>query len=614
MRNFANHAMALVLALLATDACAQWQPGTDPAAGDTKRPAPDARFHLPSKASPSPHVDGEASARGKAADRRAATTGTGGETVPTSDNQDSRHEGPARFDGRPAKKRDWEVKGRAPALDYGAGDAHPGINTLAAPGNEKANNEYLFTRTDETTEVNVGHHAIGHDGLVMHDFRRRGMSATRSLPSGVSGTAFAMRAAPVTGDEHILGLEDGDSRVMGGVASINPFDDALAVTATVLSGRDRAAGTSTEGRPTSTRGDAAGVAAESRLIGDTLHLRGEYARTDHYFGGAAGNRAKRDDDAALARVEYAPVKGAGRGNASTELSLGAVYRETGPFYRSIANRQAAADKSLRRVYSDFRRGSVKMSLAAETAHDNVDNTRDRPRLSTDMSTLKVSYSPGQHPGANGQAETPWYGRPSLSSKLQYRRQEQSRLLRDHGNSGVDRRFRNARGSARFSYPAWSWHVGHDVGFRDDSTPHGADQRRDASDVGMSFSVANRIAMELQYRYDRVHEENRPVMRSRTWRASAEAELIPDTLTGSLDYGMKLADANNSAKQVEHGFVDLELDWRIVKAGKHRPGMSVWLRGHLRHLENQAEPPSKSRPSRIFVGMRMDWLDTPPRGD
>lgn len=605
--------MALVLVLLAADACAQWQPGTDPAAGDTKRPAPDTRFHLPSEASPPSRGEREAVTRGRAAGRRAATAWTGGEPVPTSDNQDSRHEGPARFNGQPAK-RDWEVKGRAPVPYYGAGDAHSGITSLPAPGNEMENDEYLFTRTDETTEVNVGHHAIGHDGLVMHDFHRRGMSATRSLPGGVSGTAFAMRAAPVTGNGYILGLEDGDSRVMGGVASINPFDDTLAVTATMLSGRDHATGKPTAGRPIPERGDAAGVAAESRLIGDTLQLRGEYARTDHDFGDATGSHGKLDDDATLARVVYAPIKGAGRGDASTDLSLGAVYRETGPFFRSIANRQATADTSLRRVYSDFRRGSVKMSLTAETVHDNVDNARDRPRLSTDMSKLDVSYSPGQHPGANGQAETPWYGRPSLSSNLQYRRQEQSRLLRDHRTAGVDRRVRNARGSARFSYPAWSWHVGHDLGFRDDSNPQGTDQRRDASDIGMNFSVANRIAVELQYRYNRVHEEDRPVMRSRTWRASAEAELIPDTLTGSLDYGMKLADANNSATHVEHGFVDLELDWRIVKTGKHRPGMSVWLRGHLRHLENQADPPSESRPSRIFVGMRMDWLDSAPRGN
>lgn len=211
------------------------------------------------------------------------------------DDDDFQGDGSARLRGRLAKN-DWEVEGEASVLYSSLGvDLR---NTIDDPrtGDDVDIGEYRITRRDSVSELNLGNHAIEYDSLIMEDFYRRGVSATRSLAGGrATGTAFAMRTQPMIGRRDIFGVEEVDSRVMGGVASLSPFDDdrALTVSVAALSGKGNDdTGTSLAGRDVLAEGDAASVSAESRLLDDKVRIRGSMPKRTTTLTALTGTSTK----------------------------------------------------------------------------------------------------------------------------------------------------------------------------------------------------------------------------------------------------------------------------------------------------------------------------------
>ncbi|MDZ7841563.1 MAG: hypothetical protein U5R46_12245 [Gammaproteobacteria bacterium] len=537
----------------------------------------------------------------------ATAGGTAGQAV--ADDDDFQGDGSARIQGRLAKD-DWEVEADASLLYSSLGvDLR---NTLDDPrdGDEVDIGEYLFTRSDQVSEINLGHHAVESDSLIIDDFYRRGVSATRSMVDGrATGTAFAMRAEPTIGRRDILGVEEVRSRVMGGVASVRPFDNSrvLTLSAAALSGKGNDDfGTSLAGRDVLAEGDAASISAESRLLDDKLRLRGEYARTDYDFDGINGDLDKIDDDARMLLAEVVPMQGTMLGDSPADLTIGAEYRQTGLFFRSIANGFLPSDKELRRVYSDFRWGGLNLSLSAGKEHDNVDEAPDLPRLDTDLVQFYASWSPRPEYDDEGNLLTPWYGRPSLSTGLQYGRQEQTRLPPDFSGSPLDRRTRSARVSASFNYPEWNWYVGHTLGFEDDLTRRTPDLRNEISDVGVNLSIARRLYAGLQYQYNRIFESDGTITRTSLWGVSLDAVLVPEKLTGRLNYSMNLDRTTDDSFSSDNAFLSFEIDWQVVQPRENRPGMSLWLRGDFQNFNDRLDSGNDSTPSQVFVGVTVDW--------
>jgi len=525
------------------------------------------------------------------------------------DGDDFQGDGSANIRGRLAKDG-WEVEGEASVLYSSLGvDLRDTIDDPRS-GDDVDLGEYLIARRDEVSEINLGHHAIESDSLIMEDFYRRGVSASRDLSDGrATGTAFAMRAEPIIGHDDILGIEEVESRIMGGVASVSPFaeDRALTVSVTGLSGKGNDdQGTSFAGRDVLAEGDALSLAAESRLVEDKLRIRGEYARTDYDFDGINGDIDKIDDDARMLLVELAPLQGRELGDTPADLTIGAEYQQTGLFFRSIANSFLPSDKDLRRIYSDFRWGGLSLRMAAAAEHDNVDNVPDLPRLETDLYQVSASFSPQPDYDAQGNLVTPWYGRPSLNAGLQYGRQEQIRLPEDFRGFPLDRRTRSARLGASFYHRRWTWYAGHSLGFEEDLSRRTPDVRNEISDVGVNFSVARRLNVGLQYQYNRIQESDGQITRTSLWGLNLDAVLIPDTLTGRLSYSMNRDRTTDDSLSSDNAFVNFELDWQVIQPRENRPGMSLFLRGDLQNFDDRVDPGNDSTPSQVFVGLSVDW--------
>lgn len=522
---------------------------------------------------------------------------------------DFQGDGSTSIRGRLAKN-DWEVEGEASVLYSSLGvDLRDTIDDPRS-GDDVDLGEYLISRRDDVSEINLGHHAIESDSLIMEDFYRRGVSANRSIAGGrATGTAFAMRAQPMIGRRDIFGIEEVDSRVMGGVASVSPFDGSRALTVSVaaLAGKGNDdTGASLAGRDVLAEGDAASIAAESRLVDDKLRIRGEYARTDYDFDGIDGDLDKIDDDARMLLAEIAPMQGTMLGDSPADLTLGAEYQQTGLFFRSIANSFLPSDKDLRRVYSDFRWGGLSLRMSAAAEHDNVDNAPDLARLETDLYQVSASFTPQPDYDEQGNFETPWYGRPSLNAGLQYGHQEQTQLPEDFRGFPLDRRTRTARLGASFYHPRWTWYTGHTLGFEDDLTRRTPDVRNEISDLGVSFSVARRVNVGLQYQYNRIHESDGQITRTNLWGVNLDAVLIPETLTGRLSYSMNLDRTTDDSFSSDNAFLNFELDWQVVQPRENRPGLSLFLRGDLQNFDDRVDPDNDSTPSQVFVGMSVDW--------
>lgn len=300
------------------------------------------------------------------------------------------------------------------------------------------------------------------------------------------------------------------------------------------------------------------------------------------------------------------MQGTMLGDSPADLTIGAEYQQTGLFFRSIANSFLPSDKDLRRLYGDFRWGGLNLTMSAAAEHDNVDNVPDLPRLETDLYQINASFSPQPDYDEEGNLVTPWYGRPSLNGGLQYGRQEQTRLPEDFRGFEIDRRTHSARIGASFYHPRWTWYVGHTLGFEDDVSRRTPDVRNEISNVGVNFSVARRLNVGLQYQYNRIEESDGQVTRARLWGLNLDVVLIPERLTGRLNYSMNLDRTTDDSLSSDNAFINFELNWQVVQARENRPGVSLFLRGEFQNFDDLVDSDNDSTPSRVFVGLSVDW--------
>lgn len=524
-------------------------------------------------------------------------------------NDDYQGNGAAAISGNVATN-EWIIEGDVQVLysseGIGLGDDPDDLRS----GNDLDIGEYLVTRRGESTELNLGHHSIGYDSLIMEDFYRRGVSATGIFAEGkAAGTLFAMRTEPVIGSDDILGISKEESRVVGGVGSVSPFPDERLLTFSVagLTGKGTdESGTSLSGRDLIAEGNAASIAAESQLMNERLRLRGEYAETRYDFDGLDGGLGDVRDNARMLSAEYDVLEGRTLGDYPADLTFGAEYRRTGLFFKSIANSFLPPDKDQHRLYGNFRWGGLLLSAASGEEHDNVDDAPEFPRLGTELHEINLNYTPPAVYTDEGELVTPWYGRPSLSAGLQYGRQELTRLPEDAGFVPIDKRTRTFRVFAGFYYPKWNWYLGHTVGYEDDLTFVTPDIRNEISSLGVSFSLMDRVSTGLRYQYNRIRESNGDTTRLSAWGADLNAVFIPDKLAGRLSYSMSLDRTSDDSFSTNNALLSFEISWQVFQSREDRPGMVLFLRGDLQNFDDRLNSGNDRTPSQVYAGVRVDW--------
>jgi hypothetical protein len=523
----------------------------------------------------------------------------------------------------------WKITGQ---LDLIANSQISQMPRGAGHGHADVGN-FLFTGEAGPVIARAGHHSVGPDSLIMQGFTRRGVSVgLNSADKAHSATAFSLRSQDVVGAQEGFGIGDSENRTDGLVIASRPLSgkrDALAVSATVLSGEGPVAagatGTGSAGDSTVAAGRAAGVVADGNLLDRRMRLRGEYAVTRYDFDGSRGrdtdlngtidvNQPEEKDKAYAALVTWTPWTSKMVNNKPLVWNVGAENKRLGTFFKSPANPLGVSDRELVRTFTDVNYSgfAAQLSLGRET--DNVNDIALLPRTESLQTVLSLSFTPqqAQVPGPDGKMPpTPWYGQPTYNAtfiKLDQDVEKAASTL----TTGALNETQNLSVTATFTYPTWSWSVGHTRGENTNFRQTAVDTKNNLTQFNANFRVGDKLTIGPTVQYNQLKESDPPtgITAKDTDTTTAGLNLgyqFTTKLNGNLGLNLnKVKTTDNSQRATTHD-VTGSLNWNVAQAQGARPGMTVSLEGQLHDVEDRITTSNTVNQYQVFLKVAISWL-------
>lgn len=523
----------------------------------------------------------------------------------------------------------WRFKGRADLL----GNSEETLLPRGEQGGNVDLGHFLLEYGNGPVIARAGHHSVGPESLIMSSFQRRGVSAgVQSAATGASATAFSLRTAEVIGFEEGLGVGETGNRTDGVTASFRPLagqGGALVVSATYLEGEGPSqtgeAGTGIAGDPVSVEGSAASVIADATLLESRLRLRGEYAKTRFDFDGDGTDTdldgmidtdfAPERADAYSALVTYLPWHEKAVLGEPLVWNLGVESRRIGTFFRSPANPVGVSDRELLRGFTGVNWSGLDAQLSLGRERDNVDDLPSIARTETAQRVLSLTYTPpGPLPGPDGSLPPPpWYGQPVLNAT--YLDVEQDVIKAGSGlPTGALSAVDTLSLSASFTYPTWSWTVGHTMGESEDFFGFGPDTETTSSQLSANFQVGERLTLGPLWQISKTDESDPPAgfgftsRRLETVTAGLTAGYIfTDGLNANLGYNLNRTEASDGSQDGRSASVTASFAWTVVPAREVRPGLTLSLDGQYNDLEEGGAFPVDQSHYQVFLKAAVSWL-------
>ncbi len=458
----------------------------------------------------------------------------------------------------------------------------------------------------------LGNHAVSNQSLIMRGFNRRGISASAQTDSGSAiATGFAFRTEPVSGWRNGLGVTNRENRVVGGLATIHPISgskQALTVTASCLSGEGKdAVGVSLEGDNTRAKGDACSLVAESRLVGDRLKIRGEYARSRFDFDADKEEFEKSSANAFDILAIYSPFRQTQVNNKAFLWNIGMETQQVGLFFRSLANPTLPSDKKLSRLFSNLQYGGLSIQLQGGVEEDNVDDEGALPTMQNRLGNLVISYTPDIVTNEQGVPVIGWYGLPTFSLTSQYANQRHVSLPSDLEDYRQNTRTLYNQINMQFQYQTWSWLMGYGRGNEDDLQSKTYERLNQLGNLGLNWQFTDRLSLSAQGQYNVVTDDVIDITsHSRQAGFNANTVILRDKLTLGLGASLNLDDSSDDTIDTDTRTYDLNLNWTFIQARNNKPSVTFWLRGERQEIRDNISPENDINPYQVFVGARIDW--------
>jgi hypothetical protein len=513
----------------------------------------------------------------------------------------------------------WKVSARADLLFGTIGvpeneQAEEAINsgTIAINRNELELGEFLVEARSKNLSAMLGNHAVSNESLIMRGFNRRGISASAQTESGSAiASGFAFRTEPISGWRNGLGVTNNENRVVGGLATVHPFSgakQALTVTASCLSGEGKdAVGVSLDGDDTRAKGDACSLVGESRLAGDRVKLRGEYAHSRFDFDADKDEFEKSSDNAFDILAVYSPFGQKQMNNKAFLWDIGMEIQEVGLFFRSLANPTLPSDKKLSRLFTNLQYGGLSLQLQGGIEEDNVDDEATLPTMQNRLGNFVLSYTPDLKYDDQGMPKLGWYGLPTFSFSSQYANQRHVSLPSDLEDYRLDTRTLYNQLNMQFQYQTWSWMMGYGQGDEDDLQTKTYERLNQLGNLALNWQFSDRLSLSTQGQYNVVTDDVIDITsHSRQVGLNADTVLVRDKLTLGLGASLNLEDSSDDSIDADTRTYDLNLNWMLIQARNNKPGVTFWMRGEKQEIRDNLAPENDLNPYQVFVGARIDW--------
>ncbi len=507
------------------------------------------------------------------------------------------------------------IQGRIADDAWQAGLNLPLFYNSNSGGREVDVGEFLLDWQQDALSAKVGHHPISPDNLVLSGFNRRGVSATykaRALDTRVTG--FSMRGSQIAGFQGGLGVTDDMDQVNGGIVTaypINRADTSMTISAVYLSGEAPDSGQGVGGSALATGGDAWSVMADNLWLEKRLRLRGEYAKTDYDFDGTGGYASEQDDAYSLL-LTYKPWLEKQVNGQYLDWNLGTEYKQIGSYFKSVASPGSTADRETARLFSDLTWGgfSLQGQLTQET--DNVVDLPTLPRLRTRLASFSTTYTPTPDYTPEEELVTGWLGYPSYSLFGNLQTAKTTARSSADPNTWVDTQTRILGASANFSHDNWSWGINHTwTRLFDDSgeggTPTTNASRSRATGLDLFFTLTPDYSLAPHVTWDETtYLDLGYTDKSLLWGVSLDARLIPDRLTGRLEYSLSRAWVSNHSADNTTDQVSASLTWNAVKSSPTRPGVSLTLSGDYHEYSDSIVSGNDQESYQLFLRALIGW--------
>jgi len=477
--------------------------------------------------------------------------------------------------------------------------------------------EYLFTGEKPGLSAMIGHHALSHQGLLMQDFHRRGVSFNKSHRGGyVNASGFAFRSEPILGWRQGLGVGDEENRVVGGALSLNPFgndDKSLNITTMYLRGEGAESdGVGVAGSENLSSGDGLSLIAESHLFDERFKLRIETAATVYDFDADATEFESEQDNAHSLLTSFTPWRTGEEADIAGAWEIGAEIQQVEQFFHSLANPTLPTDRTLTRLYSSFNLGGLSVQAQVANEEDNVADDAALPVLQNDISELAVSYTPPLEYDDEDNPDINWYGHPSFSISAQSGDLSHKRLSPDEADFRIDQSSPNYQTEMAFQYPTWSWNIGYGWGEEQDNTGEIPDQENELLSFSANWTLRERIELATYIQTNDLSEDDQLSNRSQLWGVSAFADIVPDKLNIGFDYSLNRDTSSIDLTEVDTQTLGLNIDWQLVPPRNNRSGFTLSLRGEQQQIKDRLNPDNDEDPFQVLLGLRMNWPVTYPR--
>jgi hypothetical protein len=518
----------------------------------------------------------------------------------------SQGQGAAAFQGALANE-DWRTTGQINFL----------YDTLSANDREVDMGEYLFTNQTPRTFLNVGHHPINSDSMILSGFNRRGVSGTLSSTDKRGNvTAFAMRTESITGLFHGLGVGNSDHRTSGVVGTYAPIKSdpqKLLLRAEYLEGKGQEAGVGQVGDPSLTLGstvydeliaggDALTLVADGYMLEKKLRLRGEYARTDYDFDGVGTGFGKEDDHAYSVLAQYTPP-GSTVGDKPFNWTVGVSAQQVGTYFKSIANPTLPSDKRLLSLFGAFNWGGLNVDAFLGQETDNVNDIAGLGSVRTNQFTTNIAYQP--QPTADSKPGWAMFQNPYYALAVGHARSNQVDAPASTAAGVVDTETVDVFMSATFNPGTWNWGVSQAFSMFDDYADLAADTRDSLTSLNATFMLGERVTLSPVVQYDFLEDNDNNVdFKTTTAGLSAAVVFIPNKVNGSLNYSYNHIDATDNSIDTNTQTVDAEVAWIVVPAKANKPGLQLFVNGSWQDTEDDVTTLNSQDTYQVFGGIRV----------
>jgi hypothetical protein len=490
---------------------------------------------------------------------------------------------------------------------------------------------FLFTYEQGPVVAQAGDQSPAPDSLILSGFQRRGVSVgAQSAERGLAMTAFSLRTRNAVGFVDGLGTGDANNVTSGVVFSARPIGyrpEALALTATYLSGKDpgqAAVGTGSDSSSTvATQGRAADIVADSQMLQQRLRLRGEYAVTRFDLDGSGvdtdgdgvidSNLDPKRDHAYAVLLAYVPWREKLIDNKPIVWSLGVENRRIGTFFGSPANPTGTPDRDMIRAFSAVNWSGLdaQVSLGRET--DNVADLDLVPRARTGLRFVSLAYTPQLDRSLRPDGRLPplpWYGQPNFSASYTGVSQDIEKAGASL-SAGPLADSSNLLFGAGFSYPTWNWSANYTIARVRNHIGSAPDSDTDAVGLNAALRFAERLTLNPVIQYSRT-KSNSSAGLAATEMATTTAGIgigypFSERVSGLLQYSLNRQDTACGCQDARSRDVTANLTWIPVPAVGSKPGFSFSLAGQYHDAEDQTmaiNPPSNFQ---LFLRVDMRWI-------